>query len=41
MKSLLALVIDAASAVTLAAAFTLPAVAAGAAAPAKVDLAKP
>jgi cytochrome c553 len=40
MKSLLALVIDAASAVTLAAAFTLPAVAAGAAAPAKVDLAK-
>jgi cytochrome c553 len=44
MKSLLALVIDAAStvtfAVTLAAAITLPAAAAGAPAPAKADLAK-
>ncbi len=40
MKSLLALAVDAASAVVITAAFALPAVAAGAAAPAKADLAK-
>jgi cytochrome c553 len=40
MKSLLALAVDAASAVVITAAFALPAVAAGAAAPAKADLVK-
>ena len=40
MKSLLALAVDAASAVVITTAFALPAIAAGAVAPAKADLAK-